>query len=53
MQSTSFEAGADDELPSSGGMLCLPGGNFGCSVPREDTPLHGLFENNHEGKQEL
>ena len=38
LQSSSSEAQAGDKLPSIGGVLCLSCGNFGCSVPVEDTP---------------
>ena len=50
LQPEAAEAGVGDQFPSLGGMLCLPGGNFGGVVPREDTPLHGVPENNNEGE---
>lgn len=53
LQSSSSEAQAGDKLPSIGGVLCLSCGNFGCSVPVEDAPFHGLFEDDQEDKQKL
>ena len=48
LQPEAAEAGVGDQFPSVGGMLCLPGGNLGGAVPREDAPLHGIPEDNNE-----
>ena len=41
---------ASNKFPQLGGVLYLTCSDFGCSVPREDASIHGLLEDDYEGK---
>ena len=41
---------ASNKFPLLGGVLYLTCSDFGCSVPGEDASIHGLLEDDYEGK---